>query len=137
MIKSIIFYRTDDGSTFDTKEKAEKYEIILNKVNTFLSPLPYNSDTSFCNGEGYIQHTSDIYDKMEELIVKLSNEWFNLNEPFTHFNYILGRYVDDNNVKCLNNLVHRFMCIDKNTHREYGQPYFANNPQAATDKQLN
>ncbi len=129
----LITYRADDGKTFNSKEECTKYEQILSKVNAFLSIVPDPIDFDISNGQGYILHEKGTASDMEELLVNLSNIWF--KEKFTGFCYILGRYIDDSDMKCLNRLSYRLMCFSGD--REYGQPYFANNPSEADNIQVN
>lgn len=138
-MKKIIKYQANDGSYFNTEEECIKYESILSKVNNFLNKLPdrekYDKDCILSNGGGYIQLPYNPKSEMEKLLVNLSNIWFNPSTPFEKFNFILVRYIDDVNMKCLNKLVFRLMCIVED--REYGQPFYANNPGKCANIKLN
>lgn len=137
-METIQRFKTFCGKIFDTKEEALRYEKISKKVDNILSKLftPKDEECSFSNGEGYIQHSSDFKESLESDIVRLANEWFNPKEPYTHFNYYLGRVIDDSGMSCLNRLSYKLMCID-DKNREWGQPYFALNPGKGNQKQLN
>ena len=138
-MKKIIKYQSKDGINFNTEEECIKYEDILDQVNTILDILPdrekYDKDCSFSNGGGYLQLPKNTKEKIEKSLVKLSNIWFKPSTPFEKFNFILGRYIDDSNMKCLNNLSFRLMCIKDD--REYGQPYYAINPDKCENIKLN
>ena len=134
-INHIIQYEAEDGKTFKTQSECERYSEILKEVNEYLLSIPNPDKYNITNGDGYILHNPRIHTQMEKLIVKLSNKWFKHKEPFTNFNYVLGRYIDDSNMICLNRLSYRLMCIRDD--REYGQPYFANNPDKCKDIQVN
>ena len=136
-MKQTIRYEAEDGKIFNEEEECIKYDKILAKVNKFLDNIPSSNSTDFANGNGYIQHKPATRSELIVELVKLSNEWFQTEPPFTNFTYALGRYIDDSNMKALNSLTSKIMFIDGNTNREYGQPYYANNPHKAKDIQLN
>lgn len=132
----ISLFKTADGKTFSTPEEALEYESIMREVQDFLLAFAENDTIDFSNGDGYIQHPSGTRDKMGKKLVELSNRWFKPDEPFINFTYYLGRLIDDNQMKCLNKLSYRIMCIDKD-EKEWGQPYYANNKGSGADKKLN
>lgn len=135
-MERITLFRTVDGKTFSTPEEALEYESIMREVRDFLLAFAENEDIDFMNGDGYIQHPPGTRDKMGKKLVELSNRWFKPDEPFINFTYYLGRIIDDNQMKCLNKLSYRIMCIDKD-EKEWGQPYYANNQGTGKDKKLN
>jgi len=137
-METIQQYKANDDKIFNSSEECIRYESILLEITNILSTLPKvdNTNCSFSNGEGYIQHNLNIYNNLETLLVKLANKWFKPKETFICFNYYLGRVIDDSNMQCLNKLTNKLMCIDKQ-YREWGQPYFAINPTKGEQKQLN
>lgn len=137
-MKEITQYKANDGTIFNIKEDCVKYDNISTRVDSILLVLPSHKleGCRFENGDGYIQHKSDVKKKLSNALVKLANDYFEPTKLFTQFNYYLGRYIDDSNTKCLNKLSYKIMCIDKN-NREWGQPYFATNPSKGKDIQLN
>jgi hypothetical protein len=134
-MKIIQQYRADDGKTFTTPEECERYEAVLKQVCSLLDTLPDADKYNISNGGGYIQHKPGTYKKIETLLIKLSNLWFKPKEKFTHFNYYLGRVIDDSNMSCLNKLSYKLMCIKE--EREYGQPYYALHPNECKNIQVN
>jgi hypothetical protein len=130
-MKIIEKFVANDGKQFNTKKECEDYEVILNQIEIALKDLPKKN---FSSDEGYLKLPIGTYDKLEKLLVRLSNEWFKTND-FTCFNYVLGRYIDDSDMKALRQLSYKLMCIRDN--KEYGQPYFANNSDKAQNIQLN
>lgn len=135
-MERISLFKTADGKTFSTPEEALKYESIMREVQNFLLAFAENEDIDFSNGDGYIQHPIGTRDKMGKKLVELYNRWFKPEEPFINFSYYLARLIDDSSMKCLNHLSYRIMCIDRED-REWGQPYFADNPGTGKDKKLN
>lgn len=134
-MKVIYKYQADDGKLFDKEEECVNYELILAQVNKLLNSLPSPKKYHLSNGNGYIQHVPGTYAKIKSLLIKLSNDWFKPQNPFTHFNYYLGRIIDDSNMRCLNVLSTKLMCI--RDEKEYDQPYYANHPHEAENVQLN
>ena len=135
-MERISLFKTLDGKTFSSEEEALKYESMLRETNEFLLQFTELDDIDFANGSGYIQHPSGTRDKMGKKLVELSNRWFKPDEPFINFTYYLVRVIDDNQMKCLNKLSYRIMCIDMDD-KEWGQPYYANNKGSGKDKKLN
>lgn len=142
-MKTIQKFKSFCGKIFDTAEECIKYEIISKQVNEFLSTIEdsekYDEGCSFSNGKGYIQHPKDTKNKIEQKLIELSNQWFTKwaeEKPFTNFNYVLGRLIDDTNMSCLNKLSYKLMCIDEQG-REFGQPYYCSHPEVAELRKLN
>lgn len=135
-MERINLFKTIDGKTFSSEEQALEYEDMIKEINDFLLGFAECEDIDFMNGNGYIQHPPGTRDKMGKKLVELSNRWFKPDEPFINFTYYLGRIIDDNQMKCLNKLSYRVMCID-NEDKEWGQPYYALNKETRKDKKLN
>ena len=135
-MQSITKFKSKDGKEFNSAQECLKYEDILERVEDILKHLPSYDDISFSNGEGYIQHERGVKQSLEKDIVALANKYFAPKEPYTQFNYYLGRIIDDSGMRCLNSLTYKIMCID-DLNREWGQPYFAINPDKGIQKQLN
>ncbi len=124
------------------KEIAAKCNLILTPLVIGLPDLIDkelgNESTAFGNGSGYIQHNSDVVDKCQRSFMDycyevLGNKVF--LEKKIHKQGIVGRYLDDSGTD-LYVYWHRFMCID-DKYREWGQPYFAINPDKGTQRCLN
>jgi len=134
-MRIISKYQADDGKLFDKEEECVKYELILTQVDSLLNSLPNPKNYNLSNGNGYILHTPGTYAKIESLLVKLANDWFKPMKDFTHFDYYLGRTIDDSNMRCLIVLSTKLMCI--RDEKEYDQPYYANYPNEVKNGQLN
>ena len=132
-MKQIIKYQAADNKIFDTEEECVKYEKVLVKVTDFLKQFPNSDNYDISCGKGYIQHKKGTYKEIETKLVKLANDWF--DEKFKFFCYPLARLIDDSNMKCLNLLSYKLMCINKD--KEYEQPYYANNPDKCKNIQVN
>ena len=107
-----------------------------------LSPTPKDDGCSFANGDGYIKHDKAKLRNAQIQILKLCKEridhkWIQqtIEDESVHPSYV-GRLIDDYNIRPLNKAWFRFMCVD-NQNREWGQPYYANNPEKGKQVQLN
>lgn len=136
MKKHILKIESQEGRIFDTSSECVKYERIYSQIINLLSDLfDYKDDSlDFANGRGYIQHPPGTRYKLEVELVKLTNEY--LEENFTLGQGMIHRYIDDCNHKLLKKLSYKITCMDKRD-REYGQPYFAINPDKCVDIKLN
>lgn len=131
-MKTIIKYEAIDGKIFDSEKECIKYDKIAEKVNEYLKD--YEDPDNFNIGIGYIQHPKHTKNKFVYELLKLANEWWP-KEKFVGFSYVLGRYIDDSHMRCLNHLMHRYMCMD-DKDREFEQPYYVLHPESV-NKQLN
>ena len=139
-MEKILKFKAKDGLIFDSEDKCLDYEKIVDLVELSLRNLDdseeYNKDCSFSNGSGFLQHSEKLVIQLEKDLIDICNKYFNPKEPFERFNHYVGRLIDDSNTKCLNKMSYKLMCIDK-LNREWGQPYFANNPDKGIQKCLN
>jgi hypothetical protein len=123
--------------TFDTKNEAEAYSQMLDRVTRAKKVLRYPKDPGckFANGEGYIQLTeeelalfNDIYraairDFKPDLLPQ-----FNANPKG-----IIGRYLDDSDSPLYS--LWGIACQIDAKRRLWGQPYYANHPAAVGEYQ--
>jgi hypothetical protein len=142
MQKVIVeYYQATDGKRFNDEKQASKYQKIVDKVEAFNKTIISRpTDMNFSNGQGYIQHPPGTYNKVENILVALSNEYLDRDgksNQFTCMSYVLGRTLDDSDIYVLNELCTRLMCIDKKTNREYGQSYYALHPEKCKAGKLN
>lgn len=132
-MKAITRYLADDRSAFNTEEDCIKYEKLSKKVDIIMKPLGEKIyDINFSNGEGYIQHDKKIVKKAQKDIVALAIKELKLDKDWK-FGSFIGRYIDDSGVNCINSAYSRLSCIDVKG-REWGQAYYAFNPDKGTQK---
>lgn len=141
----ITKFKAIDGKEFTSKKECLKYESLIGEVDRIMSLLPSthkDDDCSFANGEGFIQHDKAKLRKAQVEILELCKEYIDhkwiqqtINDESVHLSYV-GRLLNDYDIRPLRNAWFRFMCIDKN-QREWGQPYYANNPENGKQIQLN
>lgn len=138
-MKQISKYEACDGTEFDTEKECIAYEELMASVDSIMSKLPAkpNDDGSrFSNGEGYIQHDKTILRQVKiqllELMKKIvDHKWIQdtIEDENVHPSYV-GRLIGEYGGP-LNSAWYRFQCIDKQ-YREWGQPFFASNPEKAS-----
>ncbi|MDD2285827.1 MAG: hypothetical protein PHU98_06295 [Mariniphaga sp.] len=139
-MKTITKFKAIDGIEFTNKNECIKYELLIDRVNSIMNTLPKHPDScDFANGSGYLQHDKTILKNAKVALLKICKEYIdhkwiqiNIDDDSIHPSYV-GRLLDDYGIKPLNSAWYRFQCIDSNL-REWGQPYYANYPEKATQK---
>ncbi len=127
-MKKIIKYKANDGQIFDHEWLCVKYEEELKELEEILQPLGKKPDnTDFTNGDGYLQH--DI-----ATLVSVRNKFnkFSINVIGDFY----GRRICDSDHRGLIRAWNRLECMDVN-QREWGQTYYAINPNAGKQVKLN
>lgn len=150
-MKVVTKYVCDyDGKEFDADYECFEYEKKCGLVEQTMKALEPRKlrETSFLNGEGYIQHDKDAVisarNNMYVLSLLFCGECKSLREAISSAvsnscspnNTIVSRWISDSNSDYYRQCFNRFLCID-DQGREWGQPYFANNPHEAKQVQLN
>jgi len=135
-IEEIKQFKTIDGSVFNYLDEAKKYNRLLEKCDNIENALisTPEDDVDFVNGIGWIQHPKNTKTDTEQFILLLYNEWF--GETAKNISYYVSRMTSDVDIKCLNHLITRWMCMS-NDNREYRQSYYAQNPYMAGGGQIN
>jgi hypothetical protein len=132
-MEEVIKYKALDGSVFNTKKECLDYEVIIAKVNSIMCGFVKRPESSdFTNGKGYIQHDISTVNKAKKDITDYGNKLFNSSCGFG----FIGRYFDDSGKKCLYTAWGRLNCMD-DKGREWGQGYYAVNPDKAVQKPYN
>lgn len=136
-MKTITKFKAIDGKEFTDKEECLNYELLIEKVDTIMAllpPKPNDNGCSFSNGDGYLQHNKATLRNAQLQILELCKKYIDhkwiqetIDDENVHLSYV-GRLIDDYNINPINSAWFRFMCIDKYS-REWGQPYYANNPE--------
>lgn len=144
-METITKFKAIDGKEFTSEQECLKYESLIRKVDgimALLPPTPDNDGCSFANGDGYIQHDKAKLKNAQVQILELCKDYIDhkwiqqtIDDESVRPSYV-GRLIDDYNIRPLNKAWFRFMCVDKQ-NREWGQPYYANNPEKGKQVQLN
>jgi len=139
MVRKITQYKTKDGTVFSAKAKADKHEKLCDEINAAmkpLGPLPKDgrhkfTDCDFVGGKGYLSHNPSVVLQVRIGLVKIAGRfhgWFKQHKAEDiHSHSVAGRYLSDGGPSVLYTAWSRLMCID-DQGREWGQPYFALNP---------
>ena len=143
-MKAIMKYQASDDCEFNTEKQCAEYELLIVNIANIMSALPSRPiDSSFSNGDmGYIQHDKTTLRLVQVELLELMKEhidhdWIQqtIDDETVHPSYV-GRLLSDYGISPLDKAWHRFHCID-NLSREWGQPYYAMNPDKAKQTQIN
>lgn len=143
-METITKYKAFDGVEFTDKSACMQHEencAIAEKIMSGIDLAPSGCD--FANGAGYIQHESGK-------LLQVRNEFLEFCKRYTthkwlqetidkgwdaHSSYA-GRILDECAPRSINKHWYRLSCVDSQ-FREWGQPYYASNPQEAQQVRLN
>ena len=143
-MRKITVWVANDGCRFDKASDCKKYEVFaakVAKVVALLPPVPKDDGCSFGNGHGYIQHDPKVVKQYKGLLLdlietKTDHKWVKQARADNIHPSWIGRLLSDMGNRPLDNAWYRMSCMDKSC-REWGQPYFANNPDKGDQKCLN
>jgi hypothetical protein len=144
-MKTITKYEAVDGTEFDTEKECATYEKLIARVNSIMAELPSKPNDDGChfsNGGGYIQHDKNVLQSVKmklltEIKKHIDHKWVDetMKDDSVDLSYV-DRLLDDYQIEPLRNAWYRIMCIDKEA-REWGQVYFAYNPEKGQQVKLN
>ena len=140
----ITKYKAFDGVEFFDETECRLHEVNCDTARHIMSALPARPEgCDFANGSGYIQHD-------KELLLKTRNRFLEFSKRYTTAKYIqqtidmgfdahpswAGRVLREVLPRSICKHWYRFETIDE-AFREWGQPYYANNPSEAKQVRLN
>lgn len=138
-MKERTIYECSDGTRFDKKEDAMKYDSLLLKCSEVESLLGKARELEY---DEFIQRDAE---SVKSAWVKFCGivaaaipayaTWAQECGAGTRHRTHIGRVISDFGIKCLWHLYFRFDCIDGDG-REYQQPYFANGHQNEATKEV-
>lgn len=144
-MEAITKFRAYNGDEFATMEQCDKYEQncrAADAVVALLKPTPKDDGCRFTNGHGYIQQDVEVFERVRSgLLLRARDECphkfidQSIADPGIHSSWA-GRIIGEGCTKQLNRAWHRIMCTDAQ-FREWGQPFFANNPEKGDQICLN
>lgn len=129
-MKEITIYECEDGSRFDIKEKAERYDEVLEKIKQIMTPIgePVTESYSAKQRDKDAVETTikDLMNLCAWCIPDWSDIFGRVNELEDIQRYIVGRVLGDysNDWKCLWKAYFRLSCISPTSYIEYEQPYW-------------
>ena len=121
-MKEITIYECEDGSRFDIKGKAERYDEVLEKIKRIMAPIGEPVTESYSAK----QRAKDFMQLCAWCIPDWSDTFGKVNELEAIQRYIVGRVLSDysNDWKCLWEAYFRLSCISPTSYIEYEQPYW-------------
>ena len=138
-MKEISRYEANDGTVFSEKNECTKHEHMIADINNLLLDLPKrpkDDSCKFANGHGYIQHEKKNFLDFEKKFYKMACEYHKELNKYPMNSYGFWRFLDDTGSPFYR-AGQRILCTNKNTYREYGQPFFAGHPDQAENFQIN
>lgn len=133
-MKPITIYEAPDGSRFDTQPQCLRYEemlLAIKRVELSLGGTPPDS-----NGGTFVQHTRDQIAEFDREFEKIIRNYFSNEQADSYRRQPTGfvwRVLSDSNTP-FNTAIckagYRRQAIDSRL-REWGQIYYANNPNPA------
>lgn len=137
MIKKVVVYEASDGTRFDCRKDAEAWESLCLGIVVATRPLGDRpSSPAFRGGFGCVVHAvatvGEVRDALMPFTVAAFPRWFAANrhpETFTQVSTEAMAWLTQQHA-LLGPAWYRLVCIDA-TGREWGQPYFAKNPDRA------
>jgi len=140
-MKQITKWQADDGTEFTDEIVCLDYELLCGKVTKIMSAFPVPPEGCvFANGGGYLQLSEEVVTTVRNQILdliatKIDHHWVEESrDPRIHTSWV-ARLVGDYNIRPLSAAWERLSCID-NQWREWGQPYYANNPDEGCQIEL-
>lgn len=140
---TVTKYVAYDGTEFNVKTACIAHEHLCANVDAIMSALPERPDDEDCrfsNGHGYLQHNLVTLNATRIALLKLAQPyapdppWIQQTiDGLVHPSWA-GRLINDACPRPIYKAWRRFMCIDAQ-NREWGQPYYANNPDNAPSKE--
>ena len=136
-MKKVIKFKAVDGREFRSEKECLDYESLIAEVKTImqaLKPTPKDDGCNFANGYSFVQQKKGMV-KLTRLnllnVIKryIDHKWIiqSMEDDTVHPSWV-GRLVDESDLRPLSDAWYRISNIDKE-YREWGQPYFANNPE--------
>lgn len=131
-MKAITLYQAVDGSNWPTEAEALERDALCSHVDAAMALLkPRPKDVAFDNGGSFVQQEAERWLAAKQRIVDLSaavtgHKVFDNIAEDIHPQSIAG-YILSEVGGPLNAGWYRISCIDDQL-REWGQPYFVNNP---------
>jgi len=135
-MEKVTKYVAKNGREFLSREECENHEVLLNEIEYTMKLLvEVPSDCDFANGGGYIQQDLGKVEEVKKLLMSLISEHHsNLSSESGY--YVIGRTLDDSQSVLYSPYIRLFAEIDEKG-REWGLPYYRNNPHKAKNICLN
>lgn len=135
-MRAITIYQAEDGSRFNKKEDAIRYENLCHKCDE-INRRFVNIDREL-NSKEFIQQNpvivkvlfAEFMNVVAEAIPYYAQWAKECGAGIRHISHIL-KVLCDYNINCLDKLMYRFWCIDFDSGRQFQQPYFVKHQDEA------
>jgi hypothetical protein len=141
-MRQITKYAAADGAEFTSADACIAYEALAAEVAEIMATLRArpddDADCNFSNGHGYLQHDPEMFYRARLSLLKLAQRyttfrWIqeSIDDPTVHPSWA-GRIISEACPRPLYAAWARLSCVD-DQFREWGQPFYANNPDKAPE----
>lgn len=144
-MKAVTRYEANDGSLHVQPDDALARDRIIAQVDSLmaaLEPIPTDDGCRFANGHGWVQQRPEVVATVKRGLIDLGEPWLGwwyekqrtehgktLDDLLNAHASWFGRMLDGS-CPPLEYAWHR-MCAIADDGREFGQPFYANNPDKA------
>ena len=136
-MKQVTRYIANDGREFFESYDCLEYEHEQAEVKEIIDKLhPRPASGEFTSGEGYIQHSPEIFVWVRAELEKIAQRHTVLKSSGAGRRELIGRLIDDMGIRHLSRAWYRINCTDEQL-REWGQPYYAAHPREGKAIRLN
>lgn len=142
-MKEITIYECEDGSRFDDKWKAERYDEILEKTKKIMAPIGDAVTEMYSAKQRNKAAVERAVLEFMHLCAWCIPDWKETFEEVENIDdahcSIIGRVLSDyrNEWKCLAKAFFRFSCISDVSYIEYEQPYWTSHEDEYQQELLN
>lgn len=146
-MKTVTKYQADDGTEFSSEAKALAHEALCTEIAGIVSALPElpkDDGSRFVSGHGYIQHDPAVFWTVRENLLKIAKRFTDLQWIDQAIEDRVGvhpswptRAINECCPEPLSEAWYRIYCTDAVTLREYGQPFYASNPEKVEGGRVN
>lgn len=129
-MKEITIYECEDGSRFDNRKEAAKYDKVFETINEIMKPLGEPVTESYSAKQRDKDAVETAVKDFMQLCAWCIPDWKETFEKVDDLEdaqrYIVGRVLSDyrNEWECLAKAFFRLSCISLNSYIEYEQPYW-------------
>jgi hypothetical protein len=142
-MKPITKYQAADGSEWKTESECLAHESLCDRVAVVMKPWPArpkDDGCSFANGHGYIQLSEKLVAQVRNQLLdligeRIKHDWVEQSRDMAKHPSWVARLLSDYGIRPLEDAWWRLSCVDK-YWREWGQPYYAANPEKGEQRQI-
>lgn len=138
-MKTLTIFEASDGSRFNSPSKCQEHENLIVALNEAILPL---GEEWNIKSEQFFQHDKEAALQAKRNVMAIVRARYGTatypvmgaNPDEIHPRSVVGRIIADKGPTVLNYAWSRLSRINWDNFREYEQPYFAANPDKATQE---